>query len=71
MSVSIGKVYAICDHCEKSFGVPVSARIIKETIGIGRTELRKLVRQGRLDEFDVTEPNGVRRKGYARPQTNE
>lgn len=66
--MSIGRVYAICDHFEKSTGLPVLASTLKGATGYDRKQLRKWVKEGRLAEHDFTSALGQVQKAYTRPK---
>lgn len=68
---TIGKVWAVCDHFQQETGNPVLASILKQSSGATRQQLRNWVREGRLQEYDVTGPHGQMQKGYSRPKAVE
>lgn len=70
MSVSIGVIYAICDHFEMNNQGPVLASTLKQSSGVSRSQLRQWVRQGRLNEYEIT-MSGTMQKAYSRPKQKE
>jgi hypothetical protein len=66
--VNIGAIFATCDHFEQVSGKPVLASILRAATGVTRTELRYLVRTGRLNMFYECSKDGQRQAAYSRPK---
>jgi len=68
MSVSLGEIWAVVDHLEMHTGKPILASQLKQICGVERTQLRKWVRDGRLNEYNATSDKGQLQKAYTRPR---
>ena len=66
----LAEVYAVCDHFEQTTKRPVLAPLLRQGTGVTRQQLRKWVRDGKLNEYNITFPTGQLVKGYSRPKEN-
>lgn len=66
--VLLAQVWATCDHFEQKTKRPVLARILKDTTGVSREQLRRFVKKGRLDLYYEISKDGQRQMAFLRPK---
>lgn len=69
--MTLGRVWAVCDHREQVDGQPVPTSALKRVCGVTRAQLRAWERDGRLDVYYAVDASGTRQKAYLRPKERD